>query len=155
MKARILLMVALILALVGTLSVGSAAAGDAVVPFKATIQTFPQPQGVEDNCLVVKIPGQGQATHLGGTVFDSDMWACFDGSQYGTMILTAANGDQLFGGFRGTWSGDPTVFVSFQGTFWITEDGTGRFEGATATGTYGGTAEAGEGILYFNGVLTK
>jgi len=148
-------MVALTLVLAGSLSVGPAAAGDAVVSFKATIQTFPQILGVVDNCLVVEIPGEGQVTHLGQTVFYSDMWACFDGSQHGTLEFTAANGDQLFGGFEGTWTGMPPNPVTFQGTFWITEEGTGRFEGATAIGTYWGSAEGNEGILYFDGMLTK
>jgi hypothetical protein len=159
MKARVLLIVALVVVLLmaGGITAALTAARGAEVPFKATIKTFPQPQGVEDNCLVVDMPKcEGQATHLGKTVWDGHMWACFDGSQHGTMVFTAANGDQLSGGFEGTWEGEPQVFVSFEGTFWITEhDNTGRFEGATATGTYSGTAEAGEGILYFDGMLTK
>jgi hypothetical protein len=141
----------------GGISVAPAAADGAVVPFKATIQTFPQVVGVEDNCLLVNMPQcEGKATHLGKSTWDGYMWACFDGSQHGTMNLAAANGDQLVGGFQSTWDGIPQVLVNFEGTLWITEEeNTGRFEGATATGTYWGTAEAGEGILYFDGMLTK
>jgi hypothetical protein len=159
MKARILLILALavVLLMAGGISAAPTVADGTVVPFRATIQTFPQPPGVVDNCLLVLMPEcEGQATHLGKSTWDATMWACFDWSQHGTMVFTAANGDQLSGGFEGTWEGTPQVFVEFEGTFWITEDdNTGRFEGATATGEYWGTAEAGEGILYFDGMLTK
>jgi hypothetical protein len=70
------------------------------------------------------------------------------------MEFTAANGDQIFGAFEGTWTGLPPDPVTFQGTFWITS-GTGRFEGVTGTGNYSGRSEGGEGILYFDGSITK
>lgn len=154
MKTKTLLILALILVMAGSLSVGPAAASGAEVPFKAIIHTSPVILGVEDNCLVVQIPGEGSVTHLGETTWYGDMLACFDGTQFGPMEFTAANGDELFGAFEGTWTGMPPEPVTFQGTFWITS-GTGRFEGVTATGTYSGMSEGGEGILYFDGMLTK
>jgi hypothetical protein len=154
MQARVLLTVALTLVLAGMFCVAPAGADEAVVPFVTTFQTHPQIVGQADNCLVVEIPGEGQMMHLGDATWYADMWACFDGSQTGVMEFTAANGDQLFGFFEGTWAGMPPAPVTFQGTFWIT-GGTGRFEGATATGTYVGSAEGTEGILTFDGMLTK
>jgi hypothetical protein len=106
MKARILLTVALAVVLLtaGGISAAPAAGDGAVVPFKATIQTFPRIVS-RYPYLVVEIPGEGQATHLGKTVFYSDMNAYFNGLQDGTMVFTAANGDQLVGGFEGIGDG--------------------------------------------------
>lgn len=161
MKTKTLLILALVLVMAGSLSVGPAAASGAEVPFKATIYTAPVTSLVV-NCqgkgipgLLLQIPGEGYATHLGETTwYTGDMWACFDGTQGGTMEFSAANGDQLFGAFQGTWTGLPPAPVIFVGNFRITS-GTGRFEGVTGTGTYSGTSEGGEGILYFDGILTK
>jgi hypothetical protein len=160
MKTKTLLILGLILVIAGSLSVRPAAASGAEVPFKATIHTAPV-VSVVSNCgkgipgLFLQIPGEGYATHLGETTwYTGDMWACFDGTQGGTMEFTAANGDQLFGAFEGTWTGIPPNPVTFLGTFWLT-GGTGRFEGVTGNGTYSGTSEGGEGMLYFDGMLTK
>jgi hypothetical protein len=162
MKMKTLFILALILVMAGSLSVGPAAASGAKVPFKATIQTAPAIVGVVDNChgkgipgLMLQIPGEGYVTHLGETTwYTGDMWACFDGTQGGSMSFTAANGDQLFGGFEGTWTDIPPAPTTFQGTFWIT-GGTGRFEGSTAAGAYSGRSGGGEEILFFDGMLTK
>ena len=108
MKTKTLLIVALILVLAGSLSVAPAAASGAEVPFHSTIHAFPV-VSVVDDCgkgiagFLLQIPGEGYATHLGETTwYTGDMWACFDGTQGGTMEFTAANGDQLFGAFEGT-----------------------------------------------------
>lgn len=162
MKTKTLLILVLILVMAGSLSAGTAAASGAEVPFKSTIHTSPAILGVVDNChgkgisgLSLQIPGEGYVTHLGETTwYTGDMWACFDGTQGGTMEFTAADGNKLFGAFEGTWTGMPPAPVTFQGTFWIT-GGTGRFEGVTASGTYNGRSGGGEEILYFDGMLTK
>jgi hypothetical protein len=161
MKTKTLLILAMILVMAGSLSVSTAAASGAEVPFKSTIHPSPQ-LSVVDNCrgkgipgLFGPIPGEGYATHLGKVTWYADMWACFDGTQFGIMEFTTANGEQLFGEFEGTWTGMPPGPVTFQGTFWITS-GTGRFEGVTATGTYSGTSEeAVSSILFFDGRLRK
>ncbi len=160
MKTKTLFILVLMLVLAGSLFVGRAAASNAEVPFKATIHASPVLSVVPD-CgkgmagLLLKIPGEGYATHLGETTwYTGDMWACFDGTQGGNMVFTAANGDQLFGAFAGTWTGLPPNPVTFVGTFQIT-GGTGRFEGMTATGDYSGTSQGGQGMLYFDGMLTK
>ncbi|MFN2165667.1 MAG: hypothetical protein ACK2U9_05360, partial [Anaerolineae bacterium] len=83
------------------------------------------------------------------------------GTQSGTSVFTAANGDQLIGTFSGVAAivTTPTGPVAeFSGTYWVTE-GTGRFVGYTGTGVYWGTATLAlpedTGELYFDGTLTK
>ncbi len=150
----LILAVASVLVLAGGVSAATSATRDAVVPFRVSYQCLPEIRGVENGCLVQVLPCAGQATHLGkSTWYSGDARSCFDGSQYGTMLFTAANGDTLAGNFVGTHAGYPGP-VTFRGDFWIT-GGTGRFEGVTGTGSYGGTASGGEGTLYFDGLLTK
>ena len=158
MKTRSLLLVVLALVVAGSVSVAPAAADDAVVPFHAVYATQPTPVGPPVNgVLTFAIPGQGRATHLGESTWYTD--SRVDTNQVpflqtGDMELTAANGDHLFGTYAGL--GEPTgaTSVRFWGNFTIT-GGTGRFEDATATGTYNGTADGNEGVLYFDGLLYK
>jgi hypothetical protein len=164
MKARIALAVAVTLIMVSSASV---AADSAVVPFRAFYAMLPQIVGVdEQGCNIQKLPGEGQATHLGKSTWYSDAKACIfpptmTGAQYGSSIFTAANGDQLIGTFSGvgaivmTPSGPQALF---SGTAYVTE-GTGRFAGYTGTLNYWGTAWLATvpmtGELYFDGTLTK
>jgi hypothetical protein len=160
MKARVLLVV---LALIVVMASGGAmvAAKSAVVPFKATYVTYPRAVGPPvDGVLTLNIPGEGKATHLGKSTWYATMWV--DTKPYpwtqgsDDMVFTAANGDQLFGSYVG-YAEPPTAegIIKFWGDFQITH-GTGRFEGATATGKYWGQCGSDEGgILYFDGTLTK
>ena len=130
----------------------------AVEPFKARYETYPQPVGPPENgILTLKIPGDGEGDPLGKSTWDAEMKVNVaqgpPNPQTGTMVFTAANGDQLFGTYEGLGTPDGPA-VSFQGTFQIT-GGTGRFEGVTGAGTYWGTAEGSEGTLYFDGMLAK
>ena len=75
--------------------------------------------------------GQGHATHLG--VVTSEEHAVInpaDGTVQSTVVLTAANGDQLFLSDMGTVSGN-----TFAGSVTFT-GGTGRFEDASGTGHF-------------------
>lgn len=162
MKGKTLLMLALamVLAAASNASTVATAAG-AEVPFKATYMMHPKPVGEINSCIIQELPGEGNATHLGLSTFYSDAIACTDTlTQAGDMLFTAANGDQLFGGFAGSIAFSPDFLsVDFWGYYWIT-GGTGRFEGVTGGGTYWGTAKLGlvggdEGILYLDGVLNK
>jgi hypothetical protein len=152
-KMRIFLLLALTLVLASATLMSASAASTSVL-FKAYIKTYPNIVAIEPDRLVVEIPGEGFATHLGKTSWYSDMKAYFNGDQTGTMEFTAANGDKLFGKYEGVWSGDPAVAVEFEGTIEITR-GTGRFKGVKGTGTYQGTAGASSGDLYFEGMLSK
>jgi hypothetical protein len=160
MKARLLLAVALFLVMGG--AVTPAAADDTEVPFKAAYTTYPTAVfNPATNCLEQVIPADGQAMHLGESAFyTGDMRSCLAGaSQYGSMNLTAANGDELDGTFAGNWSIDAEGVAHFQGKYQFT-GGTGRFAGVSGgSGDYWGTARpgtpAGLGMLYFEGTLKK
>ena len=156
MKARILL-VLLVLAVVMASSGSMAAAGGAVVPFKATYVTHPRTVGVEDGVLTIEIPAEGQATHLGESTWYAVMWVDtrFYPWPQGTdeMTFTAANGDQLFGSYIG-YAIPTETGVEFWGDIQIS-GGSGRFEGVTGAGTYEGSCGESEGILHFDGTLTK
>lgn len=161
MKTRVLLMVfvAVVLVMAVGFTVSPAAAGDAVVPFRATYVTYPITVDSTGGVNTLEIPGEGRGLHLGRSEFYADSWVdtnYYPFIQTGDMTLTSANGDELFGTFAGTAVPTSLTAVAFSGTFEITE-GSGRFEGMTGSGTYQGTAdrEMGEGALYFEGVLTK
>jgi hypothetical protein len=154
MKARILLLLAIILVLVMA-SGAPVAAGGAVVPFKARYQTYPVGVVYDPNTQIqtAEIPGDGVATHLGNTTFDSDSWIDLSQGppyhQWCIAVFTAANGDQLYGTLDGTANighGD--------GTFQIT-GGSGRFEGVTGAGVYWFWLDADGWHCHFDGMLTK
>jgi hypothetical protein len=118
--------------------------------------THPQTVDVTNGVLTVEIPAEGQATHLGKSTWYAVMWVdtnSYPWPQGAPMSFTAANGDQLFGAYTGVAIPTETG-VEFWGDFEIT-GGTGRFDGATAVGTYWGVCGTGEGILHFDGMLTK
>ena len=162
MKTRIFLTLAIVLALVAASGASTVAtAADAEVPFKGTYMMHPKLVGVVDGCNIQQLPGEGEATHLGLSTWYSDAIACpATLTQSGDLLLTAANGDQLYGGFAGSLAFSPDFSsVEFWGEYWI-DGGTGRFEGNTGTGIYWGTAQlaaggGGEGIIDIEGTLTK
>jgi len=79
----------------------------------------------------------GQASHLGRFTLSGRHCEYYtsatSGVSVGTMTLTAANRDQVFGTYRTTWVFDGETFtVSVTGDL-IVEGGTGRFTHATGT----------------------
>lgn len=154
MKTRILLALAMMLVLLVASSAPVAAKG-AVVPFHAALQTYPEVVDFDPitGVITFEIPGEGLATHLGNSTFDSDSWVNsyepLPAPQLTNMELTAANGDQLRGTMVGT-----VVPGAGEGTWQITE-GTGRFAGVTGTGVYWYVFDGEEWHLYFDGTLTK
>ena len=159
MKTQIRLMAALAIVLVivsGVASAPVAASGVAEVPFKAWYETHPVTVGAPDGIVKMKIPSEGRGTHLGNSTWYADSWVdmnSYPWVQTGVMMFTAANGDQLLGGFAG--SAIPTASgVEFWGDYWIA-GGTGRFEGVTGSGTYQGAVDGEVGMLYFDGTLLK
>lgn len=157
MKARVLLMAVLaaVLLVAGGMIAAPAAAGDAVVPFKASYVTYPEAE-VEWPYLKVAIPAAGHATHLGKSTWYADMWVLLTeepNPQWSdNMTFTAANGDKLFGSYEGY--GTPIPDPEFWGRFEIS-GGTGRFEGVTGSGAYWGQVSGETGMLHFVGTLTK
>jgi hypothetical protein len=166
MKARVILVPALLLVLLLAGSVPAAAGGVTRVPFLAFYSMQPVVVGVDENgCNIQQLPGEGRATHLGKSAWYSDAVACLDpatmeGVQFGTSIFTDADdGAQLIGAFSGVAKivyGPAGPQAEFSGTYRVTE-GTGRLLGYTGTGRYWGTAWLAEGTgeLYFEGTLTR
>lgn len=133
------------------------------VPFKADFVVYPM-DVAPPPILMLEIPGEGNATHMGKTTMISNSTVFFTTpppfAQTGDMLLTAADGATLTGAFEGFSSPDPNNpqgFV-FSGDYTIT-GGTGRLEGYTGSGTYYGSAvtgiPAGLGELHFDGTLIK
>ena len=135
-----------------------AAASD-LVPFRAVFQTVPVPTGsCGPGCIVLEIGGTGQATHMGRTEIAGPSVVVVPlAQQTGTSTLTGANGDAIviaFAGrvhFEGPTAADP---VTFEGE-WEVIAGTGRFEGATGSGTYTGSATGPSGVLLLTGQLSS
>ncbi|HUR53332.1 MAG TPA: hypothetical protein VMZ71_04340 [Gemmataceae bacterium] len=73
----------------------------------------------------------GTATHLGRFTREEHLFLNADGSFTGTMVFTAANGDELWLDFEGAFSSATTA----EGTYTFT-GGTGRFSGATGGATF-------------------
>jgi hypothetical protein len=106
----------------------SARAGDQV-PFKgevkgAAVMMAPDPAGV-----VLTLQASGRATHLGYcTRQEVLLFNPASGTLAGTMVFTAANGDQLFAIVAGGFT-SPTTAI---GTYSFT-GGTGRFSNSSGS----------------------
>lgn len=127
------------------------------VPFRATYETYPQVVGFNAGVLTLAIPGVGQGTHLGKSTWYADSWVdtnVFPFQQTGDMTFTTANGAHLYGTFSGIGIPGEGGSVSFEGSYVITH-GDGRFEGATGSGAYSGSAVGELGNLEFEGVLNN
>lgn len=84
---------------------------------------------VPPNGLVIEYTGT--ATHLGQFTREERLFLNPDGSFTGTMVFTAANGDELWLDFEGAFTSPTTA----EGTYTFT-GGTGRFEDATGEATF-------------------
>lgn len=127
------------------LEIANSAPQTVTKPFRGLwTTTFEEPgDGVEgcdgnEETGVFTIFGTGDATHLGSNTFVQQSESDFV-TQCGHSVLTAANGDVLEFDFAGTVDASSFPALSFSGEFWFT-GGTGRFEGATGSGIYEGTA---------------
>lgn len=158
MKTKTLIMLALVLALVLAASAPRAASADeAVVPFKASYATAFAILGVDSNgCNIQRITGVGQATHMGESTLYSDAVGCpATQTQTGSLLFTAADGDELWGTFAGKLRLEFPI-VYFWGNYVMT-DGSGRFDENTGAGSYTGSANllTGTGTITFEGELYK
>ena len=129
------------------------------LPFKADLVIAETLAAGNLNCDAIGIiTGSGYATHLGKVTlssydcinFTSPTAFIFQMLQGMKVVLTAANGDQLFATYRGSATPQPGGVLLLSGTFSFM-GGTGRFARATGTGTLDGvedisTAPAG-GVL--------
>ena len=140
------------LALTAIVGLALPALGDDARPLKGHAdEVITSAQQVGDE-LLVTATGQGQATHLGQfTRLANVVISLVDGSAKGTVVFTAANGDDLFVEIDAVPTGSPTTVA---GTYTFT-GGTGRFNGASGTAEFAG-AFASDGIhisVAFEGTL--
>jgi hypothetical protein len=97
------------------------------VPFEgsAELTRTGGPQGLSHGDVLMTFVGTGHGTHLGRFTEDAVVVIHVDGSFSAIVVLTAANGDQVFKSAEG-------ASVS-AGTFRV-NGGTGRFRNATGSG---------------------
>jgi hypothetical protein len=137
---------------IASLCLAQAAGAGESIPFKGRdVGTFALPGTCADGSLRVVIEGSGTATHLGRYTYEAD--ECFNpvtGAFSGLPIITAANGEQLFGTYTGQVAptGDPGV-VSYVEQMAIA-GGTGRFAGASGTFEVVGEANLADLIYHQN-----
>jgi hypothetical protein len=146
---------------VATLLAPEVAKAQSVVPFKATIAISEsiQPIGSGPCFLVGDISGTGVATHLGKlTLVSRDCINPISETAFSffsnQLVLTVANGDQIFAAYCGTFTIEGTVGV-ITGGYQIT-GGTGRYAEATGAGTVQGTEDlnTGKGAIQLVGTIS-
>jgi hypothetical protein len=141
----------------------NAANAQSSVPFKATVSIAESIQVVGSApCLLVgNISGTGTATHVGNiSVASTDCInpiseTAFSFFSLNKLVITAANGDQIFATYSGT--------LSVQGQFgvisggYLIVGGTGRYTRATGAGTLNGQEDlvAGRGQIQLFGTISN
>ncbi|MDT0213140.1 hypothetical protein Q9R29_04505 [Rothia sp. ARF10] len=112
--------------------------------------------------FAVTTSGAGHASHLGKVTVSSSETLDFVSSpgtvtlDDGRLVMTAANGDQLYWSYEGTGSApDENGESALAGTFVIT-GGTGRFSDAAGDGSLHGTGNAVTGMasLTYHGSIS-
>jgi hypothetical protein len=130
----------------GMIAVPQHAVAAGLVPFHASMNESFIFQFCDPNLICAPITGSGQATHLGqnieaGEVFvdllNSPAPGC--NSETRTVTLTGANGDQITLALTGQTCvtvGQPgTLTTATAADAWVVTGGTGRYSGATGSGT--------------------
>lgn len=116
----------LVVALMVVAGLASPAAADDPLPFRGwAVEVVTSAVPVEGGILVTAT-GAGEATHLGWFTREATVLIHPDGTFEGTVVFTAANGDQL----RADLEGGPTSLSTQAGTYTFS-GGTGRFSDAT------------------------
>jgi hypothetical protein len=108
---------------------------------KGTITTFAPP--------LLEVEYTGKATHLGRFTRSETATLNSDGSVSGSIDYVAANGDELYTTFIGTFVSENTA----TGTYSI-NGGTGRFEGATGTATFKAVTDFQHVDVTFDGTIS-
>jgi hypothetical protein len=139
----------LVVALMVVVGLASPAAADDPLPFRGrAVEVVTSAVPVEGGILVTTT-GAGEATHLGRFTREATVLIHPDGTFEGTVVFTAANGDQLGADLEG----GPTSLTTQAGTYTFS-GGTGRFSDATGEADF--TAVTSDGIhvaLTFEGAI--
>ena len=143
---------ALLLAALTTAFAPQWACATGKVPFKgsaegAVVSAVPGPEGV-----LLTVLAEGQATHLGR--FSREEMLLLDpttGTIAGTVVFTAANGDQLTGVVAGQFTSPTTA----AGTYTFT-GGTGRFQNVVGVANFAlSTPDGIQFTVEFDGTLSS
>jgi len=141
-KATTRLLIQLLLACFATIFILAPAPAIAAdqVPFNASFSTEFTSEFVPPFYLRVFVTGEGNASHMGRTsaVTTDQLINLDDGSGTATYTLTAANKDTVVVAISAQNTNIPGG-VMFAGDYIVT-GGTGRFEGATGSGSIAGSA---------------
>jgi hypothetical protein len=137
---RRLLILAALLGLAVLLPARASAA--TLVPFQATVDEHYTVTPCGPTTICIQAAGSGEATHLGQITEDSQVMVdtnpadSHDGCppETRTTVLTAANGDTLTMSATGYGQGPCNGANTAQDSYVVT-GGTGRFAGATGSGT--------------------
>lgn len=124
---------------VGVFAVTPARAGDQV-PFKATFDTVAH-STINFPIATVEVVGEGVATYLGTMTTETSNQAVnlITGAGTATYSFAAANGDAFVAEF--VFTATPTPSGLALGGSWTVTSGTGRFAGASGSGTTQGTVD--------------
>jgi hypothetical protein len=94
------------------------------------------------------IQATGNATHLGKFTRTENVVLGANGAISGTVVFTAANGDQLAASFTGNFTSPTTA----TGTYTFT-GGTGRFSDATGTASFQAATDGLHFTIAFQGTI--
>ena len=121
--------VSLVMALTMVIGFALPALGDNERPFRgyADEEVISRVQDDVDGTTHVIATGEGQATHLGHFTRLGRVVIDSEGNAEGTVVFTAANGDELHADIEGVPTGVPGTLA---GTYTFT-GGTGRFSDAS------------------------
>jgi hypothetical protein len=115
------------------------------VPFKTdtALVSIPAPTntGCPNNTVRMNVTGPGTASHMG--IITVTEFVCINPSDLtfvAHFTITAANGDQVFGMATGDLVPASATSFTVHGN-WVINGGTGRFVGATGSGTALGSVD--------------
>ena len=134
---RLILRGALVIALAIAAAPGDAAAEER--PFKATFTGNAFLTPTDDPCVLrTNEIGGGDAADLGRFTWESEEFANFCANPGGvaviaSFVMTAANGDELYGVYTALGEFDAAGSLIIHGTYEF-DGGTGRFAAATGSG---------------------
>jgi hypothetical protein len=127
-----------------------ASAGDQV-PFKGHADAVVTGVEATPDGLRLTVAATGQATHLGRFTRDESVVVHADATFEGTLLFTAANGDQLFADVEDAFISATTAL----GTYTFT-GGTGRFKNASGGAGFVGVTSDGIHIaVKFAGTISS
>lgn len=131
------------------------------VPFHAEIDYTAAPSANSAPCPATKLRvdiavSDGVITHL-GRITSRDYYACLDVTTLefdGRYVFVAANGDTISAAFAGKFvpTADPGILAI--DAHWSIDGGTGRFAGATGSGTASGSGTPSSGHFSQDGMIS-